>query len=142
MSRVRSTQTREPGLSISERHLDRTKFDYLKVQKSNPNYNSKLSEYLDMESPTKPGQLMYRIKADGGKAGISDEEALLNRQLAGGEDMVLLECDIADKRAIMNRNADEALRRERRVQRRHKRDIDGGQVEEHEEIQGGVLSAS
>ena len=140
-TKTKRTQTRNPRAALSESRLDRENFHYLKVQVSEPGgYQSPLADYLDMESPTRPGEPLYTIEADPRDA--RGEEAFTARQLAGGKDMVLLKCSKEDYEALLKANADEAYARERKVAPKQKRNFGGYEGEEFEEAKGGVLAAS
>lgn len=141
MSKVNKTQTRTPGLSLAEKNLDVSK-NYIRVQVSEPGkYTSPLQKYLDAESPTRPGEPMCKIKADGRTVG---DDAHFHRTLSGGEDMVLLEISKEDSdychkfgHPVFAANGEptgwqDALDRERRVE------ADTG--DQFEQIQGGVLT--
>ena len=102
MSNVMQSQTRNPRAALTRRLLDEENYHYIPIQKDNKDYKSPLSEYLYWESPTKPGEPMYVIVADGSK-GFQD------RALAGASDNVLLRCSKADYEASLKASHDEAL---------------------------------
>jgi hypothetical protein len=81
MSTPTRTQTRAPERFVKdpERH-------YLRVQKDGVSWEGTLEDYLGMESPTKPGEDMYRQESD-------------DRKVTGDRRMVLLSCSKADYEA-------------------------------------------
>ena len=141
-STVKRSQTRNPKLTtMSHAELDFENKRYVHVQKSEPGrYTSLLPKYKDAQSPADPSKPMFIVKADG-------EKSAKDRALAGGEDMVLLECSKEDSDYVRQfghpalsspgspaTGWEDALANERTVE------PDTG--ESFETIAGGVLAAS
>ena len=134
MSKVVSTQTRNPRASLAESKLDKENFSYLHVQ---ADFKTKLEDALDVESPTRPGEQMYEVVADGRKGGA---ERFEERVLAGAKNNVLLKARKEDVAFILEENAKEARGAEKAVTTTHVTTPDGKQ-HKVEETYKGPLSA-
>lgn len=134
MSKVVGTQTRNPFALRTQKSLDDENFHYLPVQKDTKNFTSNLPMYLDAESPTRPGEPMYQIVADGSK---SMEE----RAMAGAPDNVLLRCSKADENAILQSVHSETVERSSKKLKTVLKDREGREYESDELVQGGILTA-
>jgi hypothetical protein len=74
---------------------------YLKVQRDVPSlqYESPLEKFLDMPSPSNPGELMYRQESE-------------DSRVTGSRQMVTISCSVEDFKAMEKVYAEEARQRE------------------------------
>lgn len=133
MSTTLSTQTRNPRAALTRALLDTENYHYLPIQKDNKDYKSPLSEYLYMESPTRPGEPMYMIVADGEK-GFND------RALAGASDNVLLRCTKEDYEFCLKETHDRTIAASAKKTKTVLKDTEGQEYESVETLKGGILT--
>ena len=121
-------QVRNPGQSMALAALDTKNFFYVKVAHTPSTDDEPIhwEEYLDIPSPTCPGEPMWTPVTRGDDSN--------GRRLTGSSKMGLLQCRIEDKR-IMDKIATDAAGRNEKSKMGKQSD---GNYEDFEDIRGGL----